>query len=41
MSDLTESQRTDESDACMLFLSDGTVFIPAVLSAAAWEHMQE
>lgn len=41
VSDLTESQRTDESDACMLFLSDGTVFIPAVLSAAAWEHMQE
>ncbi|KAK3533758.1 hypothetical protein QTP70_025833 [Hemibagrus guttatus] len=41
VSDLTESQRTDVSDACMLFLSDGTVFIPAVLSAAAWEHMQE
>ncbi|XP_046713251.1 adrenocortical dysplasia protein homolog isoform X3 [Silurus meridionalis] len=41
VSDLTESQRTDESDACMLFLSDGTVFIPAVLSAGAWERMQE
>ncbi|XP_058256624.1 adrenocortical dysplasia protein homolog isoform X2 [Hemibagrus wyckioides] len=41
VSDLTESQCTDASDACMLFLSDGTVFIPAVLSAAAWEHMQE
>ncbi|XP_027007753.1 adrenocortical dysplasia protein homolog [Tachysurus fulvidraco] len=41
VSDLTESQRTDVSDACMLFLSDGTVFIPAVLSASAWEHMQE
>ncbi|KAM9461604.1 adrenocortical dysplasia protein homolog isoform 2-T2 [Clarias gariepinus] len=41
VSELTESQRTDDSDACMLFLSDGTVFIPAVLSAAAWERMQE
>ncbi|XP_060796735.1 adrenocortical dysplasia protein homolog isoform X2 [Neoarius graeffei] len=41
VSELTESQRTGESDACMLFLSDGTMFIPAVLSTAAWEHMQE
>ncbi|XP_076880032.1 adrenocortical dysplasia protein homolog [Brachyhypopomus gauderio] len=41
VSTLTESQRTDEPDACMLFLSDGLVYIPAVLSTAAWERMQE
>ncbi|XP_072516549.1 adrenocortical dysplasia protein homolog isoform X2 [Salminus brasiliensis] len=41
VSDLTDSVRMDESDACMLFLSDGAVFIPAVLSAAAWERIQE
>ncbi|KAI4872983.1 hypothetical protein NFI96_023671 [Prochilodus magdalenae] len=41
VSDLNDSVRTDESDACMLFLSDGNVFIPAVLSAAAWERLQE
>ncbi|XP_062869293.1 adrenocortical dysplasia protein homolog isoform X2 [Trichomycterus rosablanca] len=41
VSDLSESQHTDENNACMLFLSDGTVFIPAVLSTAAWERLQE
>ncbi|XP_026868628.2 adrenocortical dysplasia protein homolog isoform X1 [Electrophorus electricus] len=39
--DVAAAQCTDEPDACMLFLSDGAVFIPAVLSAAAWERMQE
>ncbi|KAL6468496.1 hypothetical protein MHYP_G00220200 [Metynnis hypsauchen] len=41
VSDLSDSVRTDESDACMLFLSDRAVFVPAVLSAAAWRRLQE
>ncbi|KAG9267212.1 hypothetical protein AMEX_G19903 [Astyanax mexicanus] len=41
VSDLSDSVRTDESDACMLFLSDGATFIPAVLTTTAWESVQE
>ncbi|XP_065123750.1 adrenocortical dysplasia protein homolog isoform X1 [Paramisgurnus dabryanus] len=37
--DLTESQRTEHTDTCMMFLSDGSALIPAVLSGAAWEHL--
>ncbi|XP_066504006.1 adrenocortical dysplasia protein homolog isoform X2 [Hoplias malabaricus] len=41
VSNLTDSMQMDESSVCMLFLSDGTVFIPAVLSTAAWERLQD
>ncbi|XP_031414874.1 adrenocortical dysplasia protein homolog isoform X2 [Clupea harengus] len=38
--DLTESQ--DEADAsCVIFLSDGVVFIPAVLTTHAWTRLQD
>ncbi|KAL2087868.1 hypothetical protein ACEWY4_016696 [Coilia grayii] len=38
--DLTESQ--DETDAsCVVFLSDGVVFIPAVLTTQAWARLQD
>ncbi|XP_048090407.1 adrenocortical dysplasia protein homolog isoform X2 [Alosa alosa] len=38
--DLTESQ--DETDAsCVLYLSDGVVHIPAVLTTQAWSRLQD
>lgn len=39
--EISDSQRMDRTDACMLFLSDGIAMIPAVLSDAAWERLQE
>ncbi|XP_039518832.1 adrenocortical dysplasia protein homolog isoform X2 [Pimephales promelas] len=39
--DISDSQRTELTDACMLFMSDGSAVIPAVLSEAAWERLQE
>ncbi|XP_048040200.1 adrenocortical dysplasia protein homolog isoform X1 [Megalobrama amblycephala] len=39
--DISDSQRTEHTDACMLFLSDGSAVIPAVLSEAAWERLQD
>lgn len=41
MCDLSESQRMERTDACMIFVSDGSARIPAVLSGAAWERLQE
>ncbi|XP_057200144.1 adrenocortical dysplasia protein homolog isoform X1 [Triplophysa rosa] len=41
MCDLSESQRRESTDACMIFLSDGSTRIPAALSGAAWERLQE
>ncbi|XP_056123260.1 adrenocortical dysplasia protein homolog isoform X2 [Rhinichthys klamathensis goyatoka] len=39
--DISDSQRTEHTDACMLFMSDGSAVIPAVLSEAAWERLQD
>lgn len=41
MGEISDSQRIERTDACMLLLSDGSVVIPAVLSDAAWERLQE
>uniref|UniRef100_A0A8C1SB67 ACD shelterin complex subunit and telomerase recruitment factor n=1 Tax=Cyprinus carpio TaxID=7962 RepID=A0A8C1SB67_CYPCA len=35
--DISDSQRMEHTDVCMLFMSDGSAVIPAVLSDAAWE----
>uniref|UniRef100_A0AAY4EYT4 Shelterin complex subunit TPP1/Est3 domain-containing protein n=1 Tax=Denticeps clupeoides TaxID=299321 RepID=A0AAY4EYT4_9TELE len=37
---LTESQSV-EGAACLMFLSDGVVFMPALLTDVAWERLQE
>ncbi|XP_050971424.1 adrenocortical dysplasia protein homolog isoform X2 [Labeo rohita] len=39
--DISDSQRMEHTDACMLFMSDGSAVIPAVLSDAAWERLQD
>ncbi|XP_043100137.1 adrenocortical dysplasia protein homolog isoform X2 [Puntigrus tetrazona] len=39
--DISDSQRMEHTDACMLFVSDGSAVIPAVLSDAAWESLQD
>ncbi|XP_067298630.1 adrenocortical dysplasia protein homolog isoform X2 [Pseudorasbora parva] len=39
--EISDSQRTEHTDACMLFMSDGSAVIPAVLSEAAWERLQD
>ncbi|XP_042615925.1 uncharacterized protein LOC109097970 isoform X2 [Cyprinus carpio] len=39
--DISDSQRMEHTDVCMLFMSDGSAVIPAVLSDAAWERLQD
>ncbi|XP_016357529.1 uncharacterized protein LOC107700405 isoform X2 [Sinocyclocheilus anshuiensis] len=39
--DISDSQRMEHTDACMLFMSDGSAVIPAVLSDAGWERLQD
>lgn len=39
--DISDSQRMEHTDACMLFMSDGSAVIPAVLSEDAWERLQD
>ncbi|XP_051990428.1 adrenocortical dysplasia protein homolog [Xyrauchen texanus] len=39
--DLSDSQRMEHTDVCLMFLSDGSALIPAVLSGASWERLQD
>ncbi|XP_051504315.1 uncharacterized protein LOC127412123 isoform X2 [Myxocyprinus asiaticus] len=39
--DLSDSQRMEHTDVCLMFLSDGSALIPAALSGAAWERLQD